>query len=96
MGEKGLLTHTVIPLGAHRGVIEVADLCQVLPRHHAQADGQPLAQQSQHCGPQQHPQQLGGQEKGSTGWWWAAPRTQWGHQQPGAHLKAGHGPALQV
>lgn len=60
----------VLPVAAHLGVIEVANLAQVLPCHHAQTDGQALAQQPQDGGPQQHPQQLGGGrgEGGSRGW----------------------------
>lgn len=55
---------------AHLGVIEVADLAQVLAGHHAQTDGQALAQQPQDGGPEQHPQQLGtgGREAMGTGY----------------------------
>lgn len=43
---------------AHLRVVEMADLAQVLARHHAQPGSKPLAEQTQHGGPQQHPEQL--------------------------------------
>lgn len=75
-------------MAAHLGVIEVANLTQVLPGHHPQPDGQALAQQPQDGGPQQHPQQLGGdrREGGSRGW--ALGRI----RQPSAPSKVIHQP----
>lgn len=43
---------------AHLRVVEMADLAQVLACHHTQPGSQSLAEQAQHCGPQQHPEQL--------------------------------------
>lgn len=43
---------------AHLRVVEMADLTQVLACHHTQPGSKSLAEQAQHRGPQQHPEQL--------------------------------------
>lgn len=43
---------------AHLRVVEMADLAQVLACHHTQPGSKSLAEQTQHCGPEQHPEQL--------------------------------------